>query len=107
MQQRGRPAAGPHTPPVQKFAESLVKCPKIEKFFAHKYWPEQKLPSLYMPHCRDFTFRRGDFLLSAAGAVGGGEVATLGARLASRERRSQSLMEQDDVVVDRDKFREK
>ena len=57
--------------PVQKFAESLVKCPKIEKFFAHKYWPEEKLPALYMPHCRDFTFRRGDFLPSAAGAVGG------------------------------------
>ena len=69
MQQRGRPAAGPHTPPVQKFAESLVKYPKIEKFFAHKYWPEQKLPALYMPHCRDFTFRRGDCVDSLKASV--------------------------------------
>eukprot|EP00439_Symbiodinium_sp_Y106_P011857 s3211_g1.t2 len=29
-------------------------------FFAHKYWVDGALPSLYLPSCTDFTFRRGD-----------------------------------------------
>lgn len=49
-----------HTPPVKLFASSLVQCPKIQRFFAHKYWAEEHLPSFYLPNCTDFTFRRGD-----------------------------------------------
>lgn len=49
-----------HTPPVKLFASSLVHCPKIRRFFAHKYWADEHLPSLYLPNCTDFTFRRGD-----------------------------------------------
>jgi len=49
-----------HTPPVKNFGQSLIKCPKIEEFFAHKYWHEENLPKLYLPNCKKFTFRRGD-----------------------------------------------
>eukprot|EP00397_Hematodinium_sp_SG-2012_P035713 GEMP01038455.1.p1 GENE.GEMP01038455.1~~GEMP01038455.1.p1 ORF type:complete len:390 (+),score=127.82 GEMP01038455.1:68-1171(+) len=47
-------------PPAKAFAQSLVRCPRIEHFFSHKYWTTDNLPSLYLPHCTDFTFRRGD-----------------------------------------------
>ena len=50
-----------HTPPVGLFARSIVQCPKIRRFFSHKYWAEQgSLPSLYLPNCEDFTLRRAD-----------------------------------------------
>lgn len=49
-----------HTPPAKNFGKSLIKCPRIEEFFAHKYWHEEKLPKLYLPNCKRFTFRRGD-----------------------------------------------
>ena len=42
------------------FGECLKRSPKIERFFAHKYWHEDRLPKLYLPSCKDFTFRRGD-----------------------------------------------
>jgi hypothetical protein len=43
------------------FAASLVRCPRIERFFAHKFWCSE-VPTLYLPSCKDFTFRRGDYL---------------------------------------------
>jgi len=49
-----------HTPPSASFGECLKRSPKIERFFAHKYWHEDRLPKLYLPSCKDFTFRRGD-----------------------------------------------
>ena len=50
-----------HTPPVKLFAQSIIQCPKIRRFFSHKYWAEQgSLPSLYLPNCEDFTLRRAD-----------------------------------------------
>ena len=49
-----------HVPPAKNFAASVVQCPKIRRFFAHKLWAEETLPSLYLPNCTDFTFRRGD-----------------------------------------------
>ena len=27
-----------HCPPVKLFANSILKCPRIRRFFAHKYW---------------------------------------------------------------------
>ncbi|CAE7661679.1 IQUB [Symbiodinium pilosum] len=47
-----------HVPPVDKFAQSLLQCPKIEIFYAHKYWNDHPLPELFLPS--RFTFRRGD-----------------------------------------------
>eukprot|EP00930_Biecheleria_cincta_P034953 TRINITY_DN24089_c0_g1_i1.p1 TRINITY_DN24089_c0_g1~~TRINITY_DN24089_c0_g1_i1.p1 ORF type:complete len:319 (+),score=51.80 TRINITY_DN24089_c0_g1_i1:57-1013(+) len=41
------------------FAASLLRCPRIERFFAHKFWCSD-VPTLYLPSCKDFTFRRGD-----------------------------------------------
>lgn len=41
------------------FAASLLRCPRIERFFAHKFWCHD-VPTLYLPSCKDFTFRRGD-----------------------------------------------
>jgi len=41
------------------FAASLLRCPRIERFFAHKFWCPD-VPTLYLPSCKDFTFRRGD-----------------------------------------------
>jgi len=49
-----------HSPPIGNFAQSLVQCPNVETFFAHKYWHNRQLPELYLPSCREFTFRRGD-----------------------------------------------
>jgi len=50
-----------HTPPEKEFGQALIKSPKIESFFAHKYYHERSLPKLYLPNCKRFTFRRGEF----------------------------------------------
>ena len=52
---------GGYAPPVEQFADSIIQCPNIEKLFAHKYYAS-KMPALYLPKCRDFTFRRADSL---------------------------------------------
>ncbi|CAJ1429930.1 unnamed protein product [Effrenium voratum] len=49
-----------HSPPEKNFARSLLQCPRLEEFFAHKYWHDQALPKLFLPSCKRFTFRRGD-----------------------------------------------
>lgn len=46
-------------PNPSALARSLLTCPRIERFFAHKFWADE-IPSLYLPSCKDFTFRRGD-----------------------------------------------
>ncbi|CAE8635193.1 unnamed protein product [Polarella glacialis] len=46
------------TPPSQGLAASLLKCPRIESFYAHKFMDDP--PSLYLPSCKTFCFRRGD-----------------------------------------------
>eukprot|EP00494_Astrolonche_serrata_P026954 UN27217 len=51
-----------HSPPPKKFAESIINCPNIETYASHKYWPLEKIPKLYFPNCKKFTFRRGDSL---------------------------------------------
>lgn len=50
------------SPNPKALAKSLLNCPRIERFFAHKFWAEQ-IPSLYLPSCKDFTFRRGDCVI--------------------------------------------
>ena len=48
-------------PPVKAFTQSLIQCPRIRKFFSHKYWTaEGELLGLYLPNCEDFTLRRAD-----------------------------------------------
>jgi len=72
-----------HSPPVDKFARSLIACPLLEKVFCHKYWVgkhrenckddgrggwdcaprctgKHLLPSLFLPNCKSFIFRRSD-----------------------------------------------
>eukprot|EP00494_Astrolonche_serrata_P031300 UN31569 len=49
-----------HTPPPKKFAKSIINCPNIETYFSHKFWPLEKIPKLYFPNCKNFTYRRGD-----------------------------------------------
>ena len=31
-----------HSPPEKNFARSLLQCPRLEEFFAHKYWHDQE-----------------------------------------------------------------
>eukprot|EP00494_Astrolonche_serrata_P017400 UN17584 len=49
-----------HAPDPTNFANSIISCPNVENFFTHKYWAEDKIPKLYFPNCKNFTFRRGD-----------------------------------------------
>ena len=49
-----------HEPPVENFARAMVNSPQIQRFYAHKYWHNDKLPGLYLPNCSRFIFRRGD-----------------------------------------------
>eukprot|EP00933_Yihiella_yeosuensis_P020701 TRINITY_DN16539_c0_g3_i1.p1 TRINITY_DN16539_c0_g3~~TRINITY_DN16539_c0_g3_i1.p1 ORF type:complete len:342 (+),score=52.32 TRINITY_DN16539_c0_g3_i1:54-1079(+) len=46
-------------PAPKEFSKSLLQCPRIERFFTHKFWCVD-MPPLYLPHCKNFTFRRGD-----------------------------------------------
>lgn len=46
-------------PYPKALSKSLLACPRIEVFSAHKIWCED-IPSLYLPSCKQFTFRRGD-----------------------------------------------
>jgi len=46
-------------PPPKAFAKSMSKCPRLEWFFAHKYWTNLSIPTLYLPSCKSFVFRRG------------------------------------------------
>jgi len=46
-------------PNPKALSKSLLRCPRIERFFAHKLWTVD-IPALYLPSCKDFTFRRGD-----------------------------------------------
>eukprot|EP00397_Hematodinium_sp_SG-2012_P044409 GEMP01049595.1.p1 GENE.GEMP01049595.1~~GEMP01049595.1.p1 ORF type:complete len:342 (+),score=71.93 GEMP01049595.1:72-1028(+) len=45
------------TPPLKAFAQSLVRCPRIESFFLSHHWAPDDFPALYLPNCTDFSFR--------------------------------------------------
>ena len=50
-------------PDPHKFATSLIQCPRIERFFSHKYWcDEAAYPTFYLPSCLNFCLRRADGL---------------------------------------------
>lgn len=48
------------SPPAAQFAESLANCPQLAHFQSYKFWPEQELPTLYLPNCVSFVMTRSD-----------------------------------------------
>ena len=49
-----------HSPPAKNFAQALINCPRIKRYYSHKYYNEDPFPPLFLPNCQRFIFRRGE-----------------------------------------------
>jgi len=49
-----------HSPPAKNFAQALINCPRIKRYYSHKYKNEDPFPPLFLPNCQRFIFRRGE-----------------------------------------------